>query len=249
MQTNSTTSTARTTKAQQLLIPRKKRKNFFLLFTLMTVLGWIAGGFASLGLEKAFVSTLTPGVLAKQEIWYTLARYLSIGIFAAIFGADQALLLRQYVSGWLWMLATTVGWLVSNSVSTGWINYISFIASSSNTALSASETLIFGILSTLAYIISGIWLGFFQWIVLRQYVKGAWWWNFLPSFAFFLISISVYLLSLVQNFIPEAIRSQIIYLSGQGFTALILGVIPAIGLCNLKMFRTYAKSDESSGNS
>ncbi|MBW4669443.1 MAG: hypothetical protein KME60_19010 [Cyanomargarita calcarea GSE-NOS-MK-12-04C] len=201
----------------------------------MTVLGWVAGGFASLGLEKAFVETLTSGVLAKQEIWYSLARYLSNGVFAAIFGADQALLLRQYVSGWLWMLATTAGWLVCNSVSAAWINYISFIASSSNTILSAEEALVFGILSTLAYIISGIWLGFFQWIVLRRYVTGAWWWNFLPSFAFTLISILVYLLSLVQDFIPEAIRSQIIYLSGQGFTALILGVIPAIGLCNLKI--------------
>jgi hypothetical protein len=249
MQSNSTSSTDSTSKAQQLLIPRKRRINFFLLFTLMTALGWIAGGFASLGLEKAFVETLTPGVLAQQEIWYTLARYLSMGVFAAIFGADQALLVRQYVSGWLWMLATTAGWLVSNSVSGAWINYISFIASSSNTTLSADETLVFGILSTLAYIISGIWLGFFQWIVLRRYVRGAWWWNFLPSFAFSLISILVYLLSLVQDFIPEVVRSQIVYLSGQGFTALILGVIPAIGLCNLKMSRTYAKSDESGVNS
>jgi hypothetical protein len=155
-------------------------------------------------------------------------------IFALIFGADQAIVLRGYLSGWLWLLATCFGWLIANSVSTAWISYISAIAASSNLTLSANQTVILGILSTFLYIFSGIWLGFCQFLVLRRYTTNAWWWTFLPSGSFFFISILIWLLSLVQDFIPEANRTQILYLSGQGFTAVILGVVPAIGLCRLK---------------
>ncbi|MDF5729427.1 MAG: hypothetical protein PUP92_15765, partial [Rhizonema sp. PD38] len=110
---------------------------------------------------------------------------------------------------------------------------ISSIALSLNKTLFPSEIVILGILSTLAYILSGIWLGFFQWLVLRRYTTSAWWWNFLPSISFLSISLLVWLLSLVQEF-AEVHSAQIFYLSGQGLTALVLGVIPALGLCQLK---------------
>ncbi|MHC5722862.1 MAG: hypothetical protein ACYTXY_01665, partial [Nostoc sp.] len=56
-----------------------------------------------------------------------------------------------------------------------------------------------------------------------------------PSISFLLITILVWLLFVVQNLIPEANRNFILYWSGQGFTAIILGIIPAIGLCTLKI--------------
>lgn len=212
------------------LIPRSQRQRFFIQFTLMTLIGWVVGGVASIALEKIILQSLSPGVAIQPQTWSILVRSLSNVVFAVIFAADQSLILYRYLSGWQWIFATSVGWLIANGVSTAWINYISTIVSSS-----PEETLILGFLSAIAYIISGIWLGICQWLVLRRYTAGVWWWSFLPSISFLLITILVWLLFVVQNLIPEANRNLILYWSGQGFTAMILGIIPAIGLCTLKI--------------
>ncbi|MEH2421875.1 MAG: hypothetical protein V7K48_13425 [Nostoc sp.] len=213
----------------KLLIPRSQRQRFFIQFTLMTLIGWVVGGVASIALEKIILQSLSSSVVIQSQTWSILVRSLSNVVFAVIFAADQALVLYRYLPGLQWLFATSVGWLIANGVSTAWINYISTIASSS-----PEDTLILGFLSAIAYIISGIWLGICQWLVLRRYTTGIWWWNFLPSISFFLITILVWLLFIVQNLIPEANRNFILYWSGQGFTAVILGAIPAIGLCTLK---------------
>ncbi len=224
-------------KLQKLLIPRSQRSKFFLQFTVMTFTGWIVGGITSIALEKYFLQTLPPAVLEQQPSWYGLVKFISSVVFAIIFATDQALVLRRYLSAWwLWVLATSVGWLVANHVSTAWINYISSIADSLDKNLSLQDVIFFGGLSTLSYVLSGIWVGFLQWLVLRRYTAGAWWWNFLPSFSYLCISIFVWLLSCLQDLIPEVSRAQILYLSGQALTAIILGVIPAIGFCRLKIY-------------
>ncbi|TBR61993.1 hypothetical protein B4U84_08605 [Westiellopsis prolifica IICB1] len=203
----------------------------------MTFTGWIVGGITSIALEKYFLQTLPPAVLEQQPSWYGLVKFISSVVFAIIFATDQALVLRRYLSAWwLWVLATSVGWLVANHVSTAWINYISSIADSLDKTLSLEDVIFFGGLSTLSYVLSGIWVGFLQWLVLRRYTAGAWWWNFLPSFSYLCISIFVWLLSCLQDLIPEVSRAQILYLSGQALTAIILGVIPAIGFCRLKIY-------------
>lgn len=215
------------------LIPRSQRQRFFIQFTLMTLIGWVVGGVASIALEKIILQSLLSAAMQPQT-WSILVRSLSNVVFAVIFAADQSLVLYQYLPGWQWLFATSVGWLIANGVSTAWINYISTIASSLNEILSPEQTFIFGFLSAIAYMISGIWLGLCQWLVLRRYTAGIWWWNFLPSISFLLITILIWLLFLVQNLIPETYRASILYWSGQGLTALILGAIPAIGLCTLK---------------
>ncbi|MCC5615911.1 hypothetical protein LC605_12685 [Nostoc sp. CHAB 5836] len=211
------------------LIPRSQRQRFFVQFTLMTLIGWVVGGVASIALEKIILQSLSASVAMQPQTWNTLVRSLSNVVFAVIFAADQSLVLYRYLPGWQWLFATSIGWLIANSVSTAWINYISIIASSF-----PEDTLILGILSAIAYIISGIWLGICQWLVLKRYTADIWWWNFLPSISFFLITILVWLLFLIQNLIPETYRTPILYWSGQGLTAVILGAIPAIGLCTLK---------------
>ncbi|AUB40330.1 hypothetical protein COO91_06339 [Nostoc flagelliforme CCNUN1] len=215
------------------LIPRSQRQRFFIQFTLMTLIGWVVGGVASIALEKIILQT-SPSVAIQPQTWGILVRSLSNVVFAVIFAADQSLVIYRYLPGWQWIFATSVGWLIANGVSTAWINYISTIAISLNETLSPEQNFILGFLSAIAYIISGVWLGLCQWLVLRRYTTGIWWWNFLPSISFFLITILIWLLFVVQNLIPEANRTFILYWSGQGFTALILGIIPAIGLCTLK---------------
>ncbi|MDZ7951470.1 hypothetical protein [Nostoc sp. DedQUE09] len=211
------------------LIPRSQRQRFFIQFTVMTLIGWVVGGVASIALEKIILQSLSPNIANQPQTWSILVRSLSNVVFAVIFAADQALVLYRYLPGWQWLFATSVGWLIANGVSTAWINYISTIASSAS-----EDTLIFGFLSAIAYIISGIWLGICQWLVLRRYTAGIWWWNFVPSISFFWITILVWLLFIMQNLIPETYRTPILYWSGQGLTAAILGAIPAIGLCTLK---------------
>ncbi|MEH2143598.1 hypothetical protein [Nostoc sp.] len=221
-------------KPGKFLIPRSQRQRFFIQFTLMTLIGWVVGGVASIALEKIILESFSPNVALQPQTWSILVRSLSNVVFAVIFAADQALVIYRYLPSLQWIFTTSVGWLIANGVSTAWINYISSIASSLNETLSPEQTFIFGFLSAIAYIISGIWLGLCQWLVLRRYTVGIWWWNFLPSISFLLISILVWLLFLVQNLIPELNRTLILYWSGQGFTAIILGIVPAIGLCTLK---------------
>lgn len=208
------------------LIPRSQQRRFLIQFTFITVLGWIVGGIASIGTEKI--------LLQKLASFTTLVKFLSSTIFALIFAAHQAIALRPYLSAWwLWILATSMGWLIANSVSVAWINNISSLATSLNKSLSLEEMIFWAALSTICYILSGIWLGFCQWLVLRRYTFEAWWWNFLPSIANFLISILFWLLYLIKYLLPQVNHTQIfLYLFEQVSTAMILGAIPAIGLVN-----------------
>ncbi|BAB75609.1 hypothetical protein ACN23B_19630 [Anabaena sp. FACHB-709] len=218
----------------KLLIPRSQRRIFFLQFTLMTLMGWVVGGIASIALEKVLWESLPNAFASAPETWSFWVKLLSNVVFAVVFAADQALVIRRYISGRLWLLATSIGWLIAHSVATGWNNYISSIATSLKESLTLEITFILAFLSTFLYIFSGIWLGLFQWLVLRRYTAKSWWWSFFPSISFLCISVLVWLLSLGQNLFPENYRTPILYWSQQGFTAIILGIIPAIGLCSLR---------------
>ncbi len=222
-----------TGKQKLLLIPRNQRREFFVLFTLMTMLGWVGGGIASIALEKILRENIPQDFAQNEMLWFKIAKLIATSLFALIFAADQSIPLSKYISGWSWMFATAIGWLFANTVSTAWIAYISSLAASTS-QISLQAIFFFGILSTAAYIFSGIWLGLLQWLVLRKYVQGGWWWIFLPSISYFLISISVLLVSLVQNFIPLIHRDITLYLVSQGLTALILAVVPAISFCRLQ---------------
>ncbi|BAT54109.1 unknown protein [Nostoc sp. NIES-3756] len=218
----------------RLLIPRSQRRMFFLQFTLMTIMGWVVGGIASIALEKIIWENWPDLIAAAPETSVIWVKFLSNVLFAVVFAADQALVMRRYLSGRLWLLATSIGWIVAHHVATAWNNYLSFIATSLNEDLTVELTYILSFLSTFAYIFSGIWLGLLQWVVLRRYAAKCWWWGFFPSVSFSCISLLVWLLSLGQNLLPEAYRTPVLYWSQQGFTAIILGIVPAIGLCSLK---------------
>jgi hypothetical protein len=196
----------------------------------MTIVGWVVGGIVSIAIEKILWQGFLPIFADQPQVWSFWVRLLGNIVFAVVFAADQALVMRPYLSGWLWTVATSIGWLLANSVSASWINYIATLAQSSPENLTAETTLTLGFLSTFLYIIAGIWLGFLQWLVLRRYTVKTWWWNFFPSVSFFCISLVVWLLSFMKNLMPAGGM----YWIEQGFTAMILGVIPAIGLCTLK---------------
>ena len=232
---NSIGSTPNTRRSRKFLIPRKKRRIFFFRFTLMTLLGWVVGGIASLALQRLFVDLLPTVVNVPHPVLFAWGEYVSNLLFALIFGVDQALVVRQYISGRRWMITTTLGWLIATNVSAIWIQYIYFQAVSLNQPLSSQQELLFGFVSTLVYIISGIWLGFFQWLILRRYVVGAWKWIFVPAISFFFISISMLLLAQARVFIPQLNQNIVRYFSDQTLTALMLGIVPGVALCAFKL--------------
>lgn len=249
---NSIRFTANVRRSRKFLIPRPKRRIFFFRFILMTLLGWVVGGIASIALKKFFVDLLPAVVNLPQPVLYIWGDYISNLLFALIFGVDQALVVRQYISGRRWMITTTLGWLVASNVSAIWIQYIYFQAVSLNQTLSAQQTLLFGFLSTLVYILSGIWMGFFQWLVLRRYATSAWKWIFVPAISFFFISVFMFLLAQARVFIPQLNQNIVRYFSEQILTALMLGIVPSVFLCAFK-FRPKPKqksqvtSQDSSG--
>ncbi|MEO1430089.1 MAG: hypothetical protein AAFV71_13700 [Cyanobacteria bacterium J06633_8] len=218
---------------KSLLIPRSERRGFFLLFTFMTILGWIGGGIASLALEKILRDNIPQDFAQNEILWYRIAKLIASSLFALIFAADQSIPLSKYISGWSWMIATAIGWLVANTVSQAWIKYISDIGAST-TEISIQAAIFFRILPTAAYIFSGLWLGLLQWLLLRRYVTDALWWNIVPSISYLIISISIFLITSAQSFIPAIHRHITLYLVTQGITALILAVIPAISFCRLR---------------
>ena len=216
------------------LIPRSERRGFFIVFTFMTTLGWIGGGIASLALEKILRENIPEDFAQNEFLWFRIAKLIATSLFALIFAADQSIPLSKYISGWRWMVATTIGWLFADTVSISWISYISSINFSTN-EISPQLIQSFGILlSTSAYFFAWLWLGLLQWIVLRKYIKGGWWWIFLPSISYAFVSMTVQSISSFQNLIPAIHRDITLYLVEQGLTALILAVIPAVSFCRLR---------------
>jgi hypothetical protein len=202
--------------SKNFLIPPLERRKFFLQFTLITICGWFVATIANIALEGVILGNLT----ATDS--FPLVKILSTIIFAVVFAANQALVLGSYISGRLWTVATSAGWLIAYTAAMNWVRYI------------FPQFAITGLLSTILYICSGIWLGLCQWLVLRRYAKPAWLWIFLPSVCFLGISLFTGFVSLVRNLMPQIHHTPILYWSEQSFKAIILGVIPALGLCSLK---------------
>lgn len=196
------------------LIPPSTRRKFFLLFTLITICGWFVATIASIALENILLGNNLTHMNALPRV-----KILSSIIFAVIFAADQALVLGRYISPRLWTLATTIGWLLPETLTINSVKYL------------FPESTLPEPLSTILYICSGIWLGLCQWLVLQRYAKAAWLWIFLPSLCF--LAISLFTL-LAQNLIPQTHHTPILYWSEQSFKAIILGVIPALCLCSFK---------------
>lgn len=200
--------------AKNFLIPPSNRKNFLILFTLLTICGWFVATIASIALEKKLLGSnlINRGIFP----WVTIPSSI---IFAVILAANQALVLGNYISPRLWTIATTIGWLLPKTLTINLVKYL--FPGFTHPQL----------LSTILYICSGIWLGLSQWLVLRQYTKSSWLWILLPSLCF--LGISLFIL-LAQNLLPRSHDTLILYWSEQSLKAIILGVIPGFSLSRFK---------------
>ena len=183
------------------LIAPTGRLKFISLFTLLTFLGGLVAARVALRL----LPELDPsGSVGLAQAGNGLALVLT----GVAIGAAQGFMLRRSVSSWQWIVATSLGWLVSSVVALSWL------ASSG------------GLLSNLAF----IWLGFAQWLVLRQVAKPVWFWILLPCVA----SLMSYLLSPLFDAVTGATGDLITFLLLTINQFAVLGLVEGIGLCTLR---------------
>ena len=188
-------------------IPQKKpwliapagRLQFILLFTLLTFLGGVVAARVTL--------RLLPGLDTSGSAGLVQVNWLGLILTGIAIGFAQGFLLRRDLPSWQWVVATSLGWLVSSALALSWL------ASSG------------GFFSSLAF----VWLGFAQWWVLRQVAKPAWFWILLPCIA----SLVSFLLSPLFDAATGAVGELGTFLLLTINQFAVLGVVEGIGLCTL----------------
>lgn len=201
----------------EFLIPPFDRLKFTLLFVLATGFGWL--------LVEGILSSLKTPVIAAfwqpQGMLGTLVMGLVSGL---IVGATQWLVLRRYVPDWLWILANAAGYVLFMITLQGWRDLV--FAGVVNLPLQNLSWL-GGILGVLLATLCAFWLGFAQWLVLREYARHSWKWIVVPPLAVllaFALFTGSLLLSQMGFLLPLDAR-----VLGAG----ALGTTQAIALCTL----------------
>nr|WP_290221821.1 hypothetical protein [Trichocoleus desertorum] len=160
------------------------------------------------GLAAVALSWGIPLVLYGNWVVGIGRQWLEWILVGGAVGMGQWLILRRYIPSQLWIGATALGWIVANAVAA------SFLDNSD------------AFLSNLAF----VWLGFAQWLVLRQFAKPAWFWILLPCVA----SLGSFVVSLLFQTLASTtggLGSLLLPIASQ-FT--VLGAVQAIALCTLR---------------
>ncbi|MBW4489593.1 MAG: hypothetical protein KME12_17560 [Trichocoleus desertorum ATA4-8-CV12] len=201
------------------LIEPPQRLRFALLFTFLTLLSGLMAVALSWGLALGLYGRLPEAIVGIGRQWL---EWILVG---GAVGSGQWLILRRYIPSQFWIGATALGWIVANAVAASSLD-------------NSGE-----FLSHLAF----VWLGFAQWLVLRQFAKPAWFWILLPcvaSFGSFVVSL---LLQAAASTAGE-LGALLLPIASQ-FT--VLGAVQAIALCTLRQqgrshSRRGSKPDSSS---
>jgi len=201
------------------LIEPPQRLRFALLFTFLTLLSGRVAVALSWWLTLGLYGRLPEAIVGIGRQWL---EWILVG---GAVGIGQWLLLRRYIPSQFWIEATTLGWIVANAVAT---------SSLDNSG---------AFLSHLAF----VWLGFAQWLVLRQFAKPAWFWILLPCVA----SLGSFVVSLLFQALADTtggLGSLLLPIASQ---FAVLGAVQAIALCTLRQrgrinSRRGSKPDASS---
>lgn len=213
--------------SQQFLIPPYARFQFTIGFTLATGFGW----FLIWLILRPVQDPLMPPLAVQRGLVSALVTGLVAGL---IVSATQWLVLRRYLTHWLWIVAGTSGYvLFTISLELLWNS----IGALTNTPLvtdlfeefsPAMVVFAAGGIRVALTTVCAIWLGFSQWLFLRQYTRSNIWWLVVPSIAVLLAS-SFASLSVLLLWAGVKLPLEINVLA-----AGILGTTQALGLCKLK---------------
>jgi len=213
--------------SQQFLIPPFERFQFTLGFILATGMGWF--------LVWLVLRSVQDPLMPAQAIQRGLVSALITGIVSGlVVSAMQWLVLRRYLSDWLWILTGTTGYVlltISLEAAWSWIGIITNAPPVVELFEQLSPAWVVFTSSGVRVLLTtfcAVWLGLTQWLFLRQYTRSNFWWLVVPSIAVLLSSsfavLSVLLLSAGLR-LPLEINV---------LAAGILGTTQAIALCALK---------------
>jgi hypothetical protein len=222
---------------QRFLVPPFQRFQFVLLFVLTTGAGWVL-----VELVLRFPSTVVLPPLGQDGLLAAFVNGLVVGL---IIGASQWLVLRPYIPDWLWIVATTTGYVISTTTLQAWVSILAQILNPflSGAGVHLPAPALFAISQAseiLLATVCTIWLGLAQWLLLRQYSRPSWSWVFVPSLAILLSSTMLSLLNLpgfaqIHTWLNLAV-----------LTIGILGITQAIAFCTLYQRRDGSASESAS---
>lgn len=211
------------TPAQQLLIPPFERSRFTVLFVLATGLGWFL-----ISLVLHSVQNL-PGV-TNQSLLGAFVTGLVSGLMVS---ACQWLVLRRYLPDWLWILASTTGYVLLTLTLESWWGWFGQLLSEpavtqwANKLPATTVPIVSALLRSLLATVSALWLGLTQWLFLRYYTRSNHWWIGIPSLAVLWSAV----LATLNIWLPTSPLN--LALDPNVLGAGILGITQAIGFCAL----------------
>jgi hypothetical protein len=173
-----------------------------------------------------------------------LASFVTGFVSGMVVSATQWLVLRRYLTDWLWILASAVGYiLLTTTLEAGW-GWIALVLNLDlmTTWLNGLSPWALPILSsslrTLITAICAVWLGLAQWLLLRHYTRSSSWWVGVPAIAVLLSSIFMGASALLPLF------HVLLPLDPSVLGAGVLGTTQAIGICLLwKKFSTVTAAE------
>jgi hypothetical protein len=208
---------------QQLLIPPFERSRFTVHFVVATGLGWFL-------ISLVLHSVQAPLGLNQQGLLGAFVTGLVSGLMVS---TCQWLVLRRHLPDWLWILASTTGYVLLTLMLESWwgwfgqlLNY-PLVADWVSDVPATTMAIASAMIRTLIAAVSALWLGLTQWLFLRQYTRSNRWWIGLPSLAV-LLSATLASLNLL---LPTAALN--LALDANVLGAGILGITQAIGFCAL----------------
>jgi hypothetical protein len=174
-------------------------------------------------------------VTQQWETGGLLGAFVTGLVAGTIVSALQWLVLRRYLSDWLWILASSVGYVLLMTTQEAWWSLLEQLLKNTEwfTTLSTmhprATLLASGAVSTLLSALCAVWLGMAQWLFLRQYTQSSRWWVMIPSIAVVLSSG----LFTLGTLLPPLFNLNLT-LEPTALGAGILGTIQAIALCALR---------------
>lgn len=216
----------RATTVQKYWVPPTERLPFALLFVLATGLGAFLVRF---GLHTLH----TPIVPAFWQPSGLMSAFISGFVSGTLIGATQWLVLRRYLPDWLWILATIAGYVILMPILHTWQRLVLEQLMPLMAGLPWFDALPAAVILTMQSIIGiglaaicSVWLGFMQWLVLRQYAKPSWGWIYVPAIAILFAGGLLLLRLLIPPLASLSLAMEV-------FTPGIIGATEAIACCTL----------------
>lgn len=229
--------------ARPYLIPRPRRRQFMVLFTIFTALGFVSGSWLARAFSVPMLGVLHRLVPASHlplsgVFGVALVALASSALAGMCIGVCQWLILRPYVRNRWWIGATGIGWTI-NMLAIAGIDEIRRTIWG-NATIDGPEFFWFSVSTAILVPLAFIGLGLAQWLILRDFVQRVWLWIFLPSLATWLTGLVLALPVVLLVQIAEAVGlASAIGGPVAVVPAIACGILSSAFLCTRRRKRGY----------